>query len=89
MKEFEQKTEVIDGVEYTFQKVPVRAAMKMRQKWLMPGDVIDIETMCDEVFKHVVVNPKVTLDEFTSVMKAQNVAVAAANFQYEDEEKNE
>lgn len=89
MKEFEQKVEMIDGVEYTFQKVPVRPAMKMRQKWLIGGDRIDIEVMCDEVFRNIVVNPKITLDDFTSVIKAQNVAVAAANFQYEDEGKNE
>ena len=89
-KDFEQKVETIDGVEYTFQKVPVRPAMKMRQKWLRGDGAIDIEVMCDEVFKHIVVNPKITLDEFTSVVRAQNVAVAAANFQYEeDDSKNE
>ena len=89
-RDYEQKKVTIGNVEYTFQRMPVRAAMKMRQKWVLGNGLIDDIKMCDEVFKNIVVEPSVNLDDFDSAEAAMDVVIEAVQYQYgKREEKNE
>ena len=71
----------IDGVEYTFQRLPVRQALEMKSRWMSGADVNEI-AMYDELFEHVVVAPKVVLDDFATVGEADAVAMEALVFQF-------
>ena len=84
VKKFKQKTETINDIEYTFQRVPIRQAMELRQKWHDPDKPggIDSIKMCDLAFEKIVVNPKVKLDDFEEIEDAEAVALAAIDFQY-------
>lgn len=89
VKKFKQKTETIHGVDYTFQKVPIRKAMEIRQEWsdpTKPGGIDSIK-MCDLVFANIVVSPKVKLDDFEDIEVAEDLALAAINFQYTSQGK--
>ena len=79
---YEQKTVTVDGVEYTLQKMPVRPAIKMRQEWQMGAGLIDDEKMYELVLKNIVVEPKVNLDDFTSIHILEELVKKAMEFQY-------
>ena len=78
---FKQKKVTVNDVEYTLQKMPIRPALAMRQKWQKNGNIDDI-IMCDEVFKNIVVEPKVKLDDFEFVEDAEELASECISFQY-------
>ncbi len=76
-----QKKETIQGVEYTFQKVPPREWARLRDRSKNRfGNMIE-ETFLSEIFKHIVVDPKTSLDDFEEWEEAQEVANAAIIFQ--------
>ena len=78
----EQKKVTVNEVEYTLQKLPIRNAMEVRQKWVKPDGRVDDVVMCDECFKNIVVSPKVELDDFTGIEVAEELAMACIEFQY-------
>lgn len=78
----EQKKVTVNEVEYTLQKLPIRNAMEVRQKWVKADGRVDDVVMCDECFKNIVVNPKVELDDFTNIEVAEELAMACIEFQY-------
>lgn len=83
--DFEQKVIEVRGKEYTLQKLPLRKAMEIRQKWILSNGGYDDIAMCDECFKHIVVSPKVKLDDFTSLTEVEEIVTKALEFQYEGE----
>ena len=66
------KKVVIDGEEYTLQKLPVRQALELRDQWQVDGDVDNVK-MFDMVLEHFVVHPKVTLDDFEDVATVEEL----------------
>ncbi len=76
-----QEKETINGTEYTLQKLPPREYLRLRDRSKNRfGNVIE-ETFISELLKHIVVDPKVTLDDFEEFADAQELANAAARFQ--------
>lgn len=80
-KKFEQKTVTIGETEYIFQKLPIRKAMQMRQRYTQ-GNVIDDIKMSEELLEHVVVSPKRKLDDFDDYSELDALMTEAITFQY-------
>ncbi len=59
-----QKTVEIEGVQYTFQHPGTREYARIQDKTLNENGVPSMEKMAEEVFKHVVVDPKVSFEYF-------------------------
>ena len=75
------KKVVIDGEEYTLQKLPVRQALELRDQWQVDG-VVDNVKMFDMVLEHFVVHPKKTLDDFEDVATVEELVGEALEYQY-------
>lgn len=86
-KGFEQKTVTVREKDYVLQKVPIRKAMELRRDFTdvrLPGEVDDIK-VCDLMFEHIVVSPRVSLDDFTSVQEATELAQECLYFLFGEE----
>ena len=81
-KQFLQKKVTIGDVEYTFQKLPTKKALEIKQKWLDQNNNIIELTMCEQLLEHVVVNPKRSVDDYDDVSELMTVCIQASNFQY-------
>ena len=75
------KKVVIDGEEYTLQKLPVRQALELRDQWQVDG-VVDNVKMFDMALEHFVVHPKKTLDDFEDVATVEELVGEALKYQY-------
>lgn len=71
----------IEGTEYTFQKLPVRQALELREQW-QPSGVVDEVKMFELVLEHIVVHPKKDLDDFEDVVEVEELVSQALNYQY-------
>jgi len=80
------KKVVIDGKEYTLQKLPVRQALELRDQWQVDG-VVDNVKMFDMVLEHFVVHPKVMLDDFEDVATVEELVGEALKYQYVEKGK--
>lgn len=79
----EKKVE-IRGKEYTFKKIPPREWVRLKDRCKNRfGNVIE-EKFLAEIFEHLVVNPKVSLDDFEDWSECQEVANAAIAFHLGD-----
>lgn len=88
---FEQKKITVGEVEYTLQKLPVRQGIKLRQQFSdthLPNE-IDVEKACDLCFEHIVVSPKVKLDEFEYSEDAEMLVAECILFQYAGKSEKE
>jgi len=75
-----EKKETIEGVEYTFKKLPPREWARLRDRCKDRfGNIIE-ERFMSEILEHVVVNPKTSLDDFEEWETAQEVINAAVKF---------
>lgn len=72
----------INGVEYTFQKLPVMETMKLRQEFLSSTGGFDMSKMAPLVLEHFVVHPKVKIEDFKSLEELDEVVQAAWEFAY-------
>lgn len=77
----EQKTNTVNEIEYTYQKVSPREWLRMKGRCKNKHGQINDETFYTEILKHIVVNPKVTLDDFDDVKHLEDVVAAAVRFQ--------
>lgn len=77
----EQKNETINGKDYTFQKVTPREWLRMKGRSKNKHGQIIEETFYSEILKHIVVSPKITLDDFEDVKEMEEVVAAAVRFQ--------
>jgi|GEM_PF-2011564 len=69
----------ISGVEYTLQKVAPRPWLKLMDEWEDKGKTN--EKLTDIVFEHVVVDPKVSIDDFEDYAEVEELSMAAYRFQ--------
>ena len=76
----EQKKFKIKGTEYTFQKLSNREFIKLQKRCKSGGD-IDEEIFYDEIFEHIVINPKISLDDDIPFDTLDEVAKQAMMFQ--------
>ena len=75
-----EKKETIEGVEYTFKKLPPREWARLRDRCKnRHGNILE-ENMMSEVLEKIVVDPPVKLDDFEDWGAAKAVADAAALF---------
>lgn len=82
--EFEQKTVEVKGKKYVLQKLPIRKALEIRQKWTLPTGIADDVTMYDECLKHIVVSPKVKIEDFENISELELLVAECIFFQYMD-----
>jgi len=61
---FGQKKVVIDGTEYTLQKIPFRSYLEMEDRCTNRNGQLQKASYLTELFKHCVVNQRVTLESF-------------------------
>ena len=59
-----QKTVTIKGVEYTLQSIPYRSYLNAVDNNTNEKGILMKADYADEIFKHCVVKPKVTIDDF-------------------------
>lgn len=71
----------VDGVEYTQQKLPPRQALELREQWHINGQPNEVK-MFDMVLEHMIIHPKVTLDDFEDVIVVEKVVGEALKNQY-------
>lgn len=83
-QQFKQKKVTVNGVEYTLQKMPVREALKLRQRWgsKETGSGIDDIKMAELCLENIVVMPKVKIDDFENVGDLEELIIECVNFQY-------
>jgi len=61
---FQQKNVDIDGVTYTLQKIPFKFYLELNDRCTNRNGVLMKTQYSEELFKHCVVSPKVTLASF-------------------------
>jgi len=59
-----QKTIEVEGIEYTLQHPGTRANVQIQDRTMTDKGIPSMEKMAEEIFKHVIVNPKVDFDYF-------------------------
>lgn len=82
--ELKQKKVTVNDKEYTLQSLPIREAFRIRDQWLS-GDTasgVDQLKMAELCLEHIVVNPKVTLDDFNSISEAEELIAECIDFVY-------
>ena len=83
-QQFKQKKVTVDGVEDTWQKMPVREALKLRQRWgsKETASGIDDEKIADLCLENIVVMPKVKIENFDNVEDLTELIKECIDFQY-------
>lgn len=83
-QQFKQKKVTVNGVEYTLQKMPVKEALKLRQRWgsKETASGIDDIKMAELCLENIVVMPKVKIDDFENVEDLEKLIVECINYQY-------
>ena len=77
----------INGTEYELQKVPPRQWFRMRERTKNKNGLPIEEKLYSEILEHIVVSPKVTLDDFEEVEDIEELMKEAIEFQ--SKRKNE
>jgi len=77
----EEKKVTIRGVEYTLKKISPREWARLRDRCKNRFGVMLEEKFLSEILEYMVVNPRVTLDDFEDYETCQEVANAAVEFQ--------
>lgn len=76
-----QKKVTINGTEYTLQKVFPSAWYKMKDKSKNQHGVAQEEKLYQDILKHVVVDPKKKMDDFTDLNEFEELMKEATRFQ--------
>lgn len=75
------KEVTVDGKKYTLQKIAVRPALELRQNCRVNGAIDDI-LFYEALLEHVVVQPKVGIDDFEEIGHLENLMTVVAEYQY-------
>jgi len=59
-----QKTIEVEGIEYTLQHPGSRANAQIQDRTMTDKGIPSMEKTAEEIFKHVIVNPKVSFEHF-------------------------
>ena len=80
------KTVEVNGIEYVLQKLPTMEALKIRQQARSGGDYDDIK-MYQSMLEHVVIKPKMTIQDFADVIDLEDLMEEVLNYQYKSRGK--
>ncbi|MNC31788.1 hypothetical protein D3C75_801220 [compost metagenome] len=81
MTDFKKKEiETKSGKKYVLQHPGVRNVSKINDRIKNKNGILSEEKLCDEMFKHVVVDPKLTIDNFEEYGEMIEVANRAYLF---------
>jgi hypothetical protein len=72
--------------EYTLQKIAVREWLKLRKRCKVEGE-LDDEMFYAEILEHIVVAPKVSIDDFEEIEDLEEVMKEAITFQCKKQDK--
>ncbi|CAM4012780.1 hypothetical protein [Mesobacillus zeae] len=75
-----QKTITVEGIDYTLQHPGSREYMRIQDRITQDNGVPSSEKTADEVFKHIVVDPKVSFDYFDENDGLEEVIKEALSF---------
>lgn len=76
-----QKTVEINGVEYTLQAIPFRSYMEINDRFTDGKGKLNRTEYMEELMKHCVANPRVTLEDFDDdYMAGIELGVEIENF---------
>ncbi len=78
-----QEKVTVRDKEYTFQEMPSRAFLKMQNRTQDKFGNPILEKLYEEILKHIVVEPKVTIDD-VKTKELEEVAAEAMRFQLEE-----
>lgn len=79
--QFKQQTfKSSSGNEYVFQYPGHRAAIRIQDKMMDKGGRVNGEVLADELLEHVVVSPKMKMDDYESLGELTEVCEAASTF---------
>lgn len=59
-----QKQVTVEGIEYTLQHPGSRESLKIQDRIMQDNGVPSSEKVAEEMFKHIIVEPKVSFDYF-------------------------
>lgn len=76
------KTVTVEGKDYTLQKLPVRAGLEVRQNCRTNGDIDDIK-FYEQMLEHIVVAPKMKLDDFDDIGHLEKLMKEVMEYQYQ------
>ncbi|SFJ44270.1 hypothetical protein SAMN02799624_04540 [Paenibacillus sp. UNC496MF] len=80
-KPFKQKTFISSsGTEYVFQFPGIRKAVQIQDKISDKHGQVNGEALVDELLRHVIVQPKMTMEDFEDLGELTEVADAASDF---------
>lgn len=80
--ELRTKTETIREKEYTFQELPSRQFLRLKQRCTDKNGQPLLENLYSELLEHIVVAPKVKIDDY-GTSELEEITAAAMNFQLE------
>ncbi len=82
-----QKTVNVFGTDYVLQKVTPREWIRIRSRCKdKNGNLID-ETFYSEILEHIVVQPRMTIDDFEEIEELEEVMKEAITFQCTKQKK--
>ena len=82
---FEQKEIEVNGQKYLLQNMPFQLFYQMQERCKDKNGNAIPSKMYDEIFKNVIISPKVTWDNFTKIEDIEDLM--AATFQFLSGEK--
>lgn len=82
-----QKTVNVFGQDYVLQKIMPREWIKLRRRCKDSKGELDDEKFYSEILQHIVVNPKMTIDDFEEIEDLEEVVKEAITFQCKREEE--
>lgn len=82
MADLRQEKVTVRGKEYTFQEMPSRGFLKLQNRTQDRNGNPILEKLYDELLKHIVVEPRVTVDDY-STGELEELAGEAMKFQLE------
>lgn len=77
------KTVEVEGKEFTLQKLPVRPALEIRSRCRDKNGNPDDIKLYEELLEHVVVSPKMKLDDFEDVNTLEELMKKVLEYQYQ------
>ncbi|MDE3837937.1 hypothetical protein C0966_00750 [Bacillus methanolicus] len=75
-----QKTITVEGIEYTLQHPGTREYLRIQDRAQTETGVPSTEKLAEELFKHVIVNPKVSFEYFDEHEGFEEVLKEAMTF---------
>ncbi|MDO4719638.1 MAG: hypothetical protein Q4A78_03165 [Peptostreptococcaceae bacterium] len=85
----EQKKITVNGTEYTMQNMPFKQYYEMQERCQDKHGNLLATKFYPEIFDHVIIDPKVSWDDFDSIEELEDVIRAATSFLMRREKQGE